>query len=136
MPKHHTLTQQAERDLADMVEWSRARWGKQLTDKYLDDIYEGSERIGKDHGMLRSREELSADSGLLIYPVRKHYVVCHAIHKEHIVVVSYIKQGRDVPAIIERNHTRIARELKEIAKALKRKDMRLPKGKKRQSTKQ
>lgn len=113
-PRHHTLTQRAERDLAELAEWSRARWGDDLTNRYLDDIYEASERLGESPRMFSSRSELATGSGLLVYPVREHYIVGYPIKDDHLIIVAYLRQGRDVSAILRKHAARIARELADV----------------------
>src|ERR1035438_7741262 len=39
--------------------WSRARWGKELTNRYFEDLHEGAQYIAENHASLRNRQELA-----------------------------------------------------------------------------
>lgn len=112
--KHYTLTLQAEENLRQAKSWSLSRWGKALTRQYFADLHEGAEYIAANYSSLGQRDELAETTGLCVYPVREHYIVYMPVAKKHIVIVAFIRQGRDVPAILLRNSYRILRELKEI----------------------
>jgi plasmid stabilization system protein ParE len=101
-------------DLREARAWSRARWGKQLTDQYFIDLHAGAQHIVEHHASLRHRDELAAGNELLLYPVREHYLVYEPIDANCIVVVAVIRQGRDVPAILRKWGLQIRRELDEI----------------------
>lgn len=112
--KYYTFTTLADEDAVELKRWSRARWGKTLTRQYMLDIHAGVERIAKNYKSLRSRDELTAGTGLSIYPVREHYVIFYPVAKAHIVIVAVLRQGRDIPNILRDNSVRIGRELREI----------------------
>lgn len=56
------------------------------------------------------------ESGLGLYPVREHYIVYAPIDTRSIAVVAFIRQGRDVPAILSKYAPMIKRELMETRK--------------------
>jgi len=112
--KYYTLTARADKDLAELKAWSGARWGDELTQRYMADIHKGVERIAKSYKTLRSRSEFSAGTDLSIYPVREHYIIFYPTAKEHIVIVAVLRQGRDIPGILRANSVDIDRALKKI----------------------
>ncbi len=112
--KSYTLTETAENDLRLAKAWSLSRWNKELTKKYFVDLHKGAEYIAKNHASLRDRNELASGTGLSLYPVREHYIVYVPVSDNHIIIVAFIRQVRDVPAILARENYRISREVKEI----------------------
>jgi plasmid stabilization system protein ParE len=73
--KSYVLTARAAADLGEARAWSRARWGKELTNRYFDDLHEGAQYIAENHSAFRDRQELAGGTALLLYPVREHYIV-------------------------------------------------------------
>ncbi len=117
--KKYTLTATAEADLRLAKAWSLSRWDKALTKQYFSDLHEGGNYIADNHESLSSRSELTGNTGLFISPVREHYIVYVPVADNHIVIVSFIRQGRDIPSILARGSYRINREMLEIKKQLK-----------------
>lgn len=111
--KRYLLTARAAQDLREARAWSLARWGKQLTDRYFADLHAGAQYIAEHRSSLRSRDELAGGTALLLYPVREHYLVYEPIDANRVVIVSVIRQGRDVPAILRKWGLLIRRELDE-----------------------
>ncbi len=112
--KHYVLTERAANDLREAKAWSLARWGKKLTDEYFDDLHNGAQHIAQNHKSLRTRTELTGKTGLFLYPVREHYIVYLPIEENLIVVVSVIRQVRDIPAILAKWNYQIKREIERI----------------------
>ena len=112
--KRYVLTARAVQDLRQPRAWSRARWGEQLTNQYFIDLHAGAQYIAEHHASSRRRDELAARTGLLLYPVREHYLVYEPIDANSTVIVAVIRQGRDVPAILRKWGLQIRRELDEI----------------------
>jgi plasmid stabilization system protein ParE len=110
----YVLTARAAADLRETRVWSRARWGKELTSRYFDDLHEGAQFIAENQSGLRGRQELSGRTSLFVYPVREHYIVYEPLAERFIAVVAVIRQGRDVPAILQKWSAPIRRELMEI----------------------
>ncbi|MGH8240225.1 MAG: type II toxin-antitoxin system RelE/ParE family toxin, partial [Steroidobacteraceae bacterium] len=110
----YVLTARAAADLREARAWSRARWGTQLTRRYFDDLHEGAQFVAENHSALRGRQELAGGTALLMYPVREHYLVYEPLGERFIAVVAVIRQGRDIPAILQRWAASIRRELIEI----------------------
>ena len=68
--KSYVLTARAAADLTEARVWSRARWGKELTNRYFEDLHEGAQYIAENHASLRNRQELAGGTALLLYSVR------------------------------------------------------------------
>jgi plasmid stabilization system protein ParE len=110
----YVLTARAAADLREARAWSRARWGKELTSRYFDGLHEGARFIAENQSALRRRQELSGGAGLRVYPVREHYIVYEPLAERFIAVVAVIRQGRDIPAVLQKWSLPIRRELIEI----------------------
>ena len=112
--KSYILTMTAERDFRQAKQWSLSRWGKELTNQYFKDLHDGAQRIAKESGSLAESEALTGTTSLGIYAIREHYIVYVPVSKNQIVIVSLIRQTRDVPTILKTNGYVFRRELKEI----------------------
>ncbi len=127
MPRaRYVLTARAAADLREARAWSRTRWGQELTDKYFDALHEGAQFIAENQGVLRQRHELSGGTGLRIYAVREHFIVYEPLVEGLVAVVAVIRQGRDVPAILQKWSAPIRRELIEIRARIARGEITLP----------
>lgn len=122
----YVLTARAAADLREARAWSRARWGKELTRRYLEDLHEGAQFIAQNQKALRGRQELAGGTALLLYPVREHYIVYEPLGERFIAVVAVIRQGRDIPAILQKWAAPIRRELMEIRARIERGEIALP----------
>jgi plasmid stabilization system protein ParE len=112
--KHYTLTALAEADIRAAKVWSLKRWGKDLTKHYFSDIHDVAEYIGQHHASLKKQDYSAAEIDLGVHPVREHYMVYVPVATSHVVIVAFIRQSRDVPAILQKSGYLIRRELKEI----------------------
>jgi plasmid stabilization system protein ParE len=106
--------------------WSRARWGKELTNRYFEDLHAGAEHIAENYASFRGRQELAGGTALLLYPVREHYFVYEPLGPRFIAIVAVIRQGRDIPAILQKWAAPIRRELTEIRDKIERGEIRSP----------
>jgi len=122
----YVLTARAAADLREARAWSRARWGKELTSRYFDDLHQGAQFIAENQAALRRRQELSGGTSLLVYPVREHYIVYEPLADRFIAIVAVIRQGRDVPAILQKWSAPIRRELLGIRAKIQRAEIRWP----------
>jgi plasmid stabilization system protein ParE len=122
----YVLTARAAADLREARAWSRARWGKELTSKYFDDLHKGGQFVAENHGALLGRQDLSGGTSLLVYPVREHYIVYEPLAERFIAVVAVIRQGRDIPAILQKWSAPIRRELIEIRARIERGEITWP----------
>ena len=124
--KSYVLTVRAEADLREARTWSRARWGKELTNRYFEDLHDGAQYIAENRASLRNRHDLAGGSATLLYPVREHYIVYEPLAERFIAIVAVIRQGRDIPAIIQKWAAPIRRELTEIRGKIERDEIRVP----------
>jgi plasmid stabilization system protein ParE len=124
--KSYVLTARAAADLRDARVWSRARWGKELTNRYFEDLHEGAQYIAENHASFRDRQELAGGTALLLYPVREHYIVYEPLALRFIAIVAVIRQGRDIPAILQKWAAPIRRELIEIRGKIERGEIGTP----------
>jgi plasmid stabilization system protein ParE len=124
--KSYVLTTRAAADLSEARVWSRARWGKELTNRYFEDLHEGAQYIAGNHASFRDRQELAGGTALLLYPVREHYIVYEPLGPRFIAIVAVIRQGRDIPAILQKWAAPIRRELIEIRGKIERGEIRIP----------
>ncbi len=121
----YTLTATAEQDLRDAKAWSLSRWSKELTQQYFEDLHKGAEFVAQNYASLRCRDELAGGTGLSLYPVREHYLVYLPVKTDHIILVAFIRQVRDVPTILAQEHFRLNREVDEILEKIKNGDIKL-----------
>jgi len=115
--RNYFLTQGAVDDIREVGDWSLERWGKEKTVQYLTDLHERLEYVAENFKSFennKTNSDLSGDTGLLIYPVNKHYIVFVPIDEKSIAVAAVIRQGRDIPSILQKDGFTIRRELQEI----------------------
>lgn len=124
--KLYLLTARAAADLREARVWSRARWGEELTNRYFEDLHEGAQYIAQNHASFRDRHELAGGTALLLYPVREHYIVYEPLPPRLIAIVAVVRQGRDIPAILQKWAAPIRRELIEIRARIERGEIRVP----------
>lgn len=124
--KSYVLTARAVADLHEARAWSRARWGKELTNRYFEDLHEGVQYIAENHASFRDRHELAGGTALLLYPVREHYIVYEPLAPRFIAVVAVIRQGRDIPTILQKWAGPIRRELVEVRGKIERGEIKIP----------
>ncbi len=114
----YILTQSAERDFREAKQWSHNRWGSDLTRRYFQDLHAGAMYVADNHEKLRRRDELTAATGLSIYPVREHYIVYIPGGKSSIVIVALLRQGRNIRDILTHNAYRLKREVDVALKSI------------------
>ena len=124
--RSYVLTVRAEVDLREARAWSRSRWGKELTSRYFEDLHEGAQYIADNHTSLGSRHQLAGGTSLFLYPVREHYIVYEPLTEKSIAVVAVIRQGRDIPTILQKWAAPIRRELVEIRRKIEHGEIRIP----------
>ena len=122
----YVLAARAAADLREARAWSGARWGRELTSRYFDDLHAGAQFIAENHSALRRRQELSGGTRLPVYPVREHYIVYEPLAERFIAVVAVIRPGRDIPAILQKWSVPIRRELIEIRARVARGEITWP----------
>jgi plasmid stabilization system protein ParE len=97
-----------------------------LTNRYFVDLHEGAQYIAENHLSFRERQELAGGTALLLYPVREHYIVYEPLGPRFIAIVAVVRQGRDIPAILQKWAAPIRRELIEIRGRIERGEIRIP----------
>jgi plasmid stabilization system protein ParE len=113
----YVLTPGAVDDIREIGDWSLERWGRGQTVQYLTELHQGLEYVAENFKTIESKknhDELSGNSGLLLYPINKHYVVFTPVGNNVIAVAAVIRQGRDIPSILQKGGFEIRRELHEI----------------------
>lgn len=123
--KNYILTKKAANDLRKAKNWSLARWNKALTQDYFHDLHKGAQYIAENYRSLKSREELTEDTGLFIYPVREHSIVYVPVGEKQIVIVSIVRQCRDIPSLLKKWKDRIREEIEEARERIKRGEIKL-----------
>ena len=63
---------------------------------------------------------------MLVYLVREHYIVYEPLGERFIAIVAVIRQGRDLPAILQKWSAPIRRELLEIRAKIERGEISWP----------
>lgn len=124
--RSYVLTVRAETDLWEARTWSRVRWGRELTSRYFQDLHDGAEHIAENHASLRNRHDLAGGTSLHVYPVREHYIVYEPLAAGFIAIVAVIRQGRDLPAILQKWAAPIRQELLQIRGRIERGEIRAP----------
>lgn len=112
----YRLTPTARQHLREAKAWSRARWGRELTEQYFHEVEKAAQQIAENHRQSAKRPELTGESSLGIHPVREHYLIYEPIDRQTIAIVAFLRQGRDVPAILSKYGSLLRRELAEIRK--------------------
>jgi plasmid stabilization system protein ParE len=120
------LTARAEADLREARTWSRVRWGAELTSRYFQDLHDGTEHTAGDHGSQRNRHDLAGGTSLRVYPIREHYIVYEPLTEGFIATVAVIRQGRDLPAILQKWAAPIRQEQLQIRRRIKGGEIRAP----------
>ncbi len=88
------LTQHALNELAEIYEYSKAKWGIEVADRYLDELNAGLVRIEQQPNLLRPLPDLPPS--LVFYRVSRHFFVCD-LQKHSVVVLTVIHGSMDIP---------------------------------------
>jgi len=124
--KRYLLILSAESDLRQTKQWSQVRWGKELTREYFADLNHAAEYVATHYESLHDRENLTGDTGLLIHPVREHYFIYMPVDKHDVMIVSVLRQSRNIPEILKKTVFKIRREVQEIQALLASGELKLP----------
>jgi len=114
--KSYFLTPTARRQLREAKAWSLARWGDELTEEYFVALDEAARDLAKNYKTYRPREKLAGGTSLSLYPVWEHYLVYEPLAKKQIIIVAVLRQGRDIPRILNKGKHVIVRELAALRK--------------------
>ncbi len=109
------LTQRALRDIQDIAAYSKEHWGNQATEKYLDQLEAGLERLKENPDLLRPDPGLH--SALMFYRVNKHLFVCDA-GPNSMVVLTVIHASMDIPALLAELQPSLAAEVELLHRKL------------------
>jgi len=112
----YVLTPTARQHLREAKAWSLARWGQELTEQYFSDLEKTARYLAEHHSRVAGRKGLAGESGLGLHPAREHYIVYVPFSRNRIAIVAFIRQGRDIPALLSRHAPLIRRELDKIKK--------------------
>jgi toxin ParE1/3/4 len=112
----YVLTPTARQHLREAKAWSLKRWGRELTEQYFHDLEKKALHLAEHHARYTGRKELAGDSGLCLYPAREHYIVYEPLADGRIAIVAFIRQGRDILALLSRHAPLFQRELDKIRK--------------------
>ncbi len=112
----YILTPTARNHLREAKIWSRTRWGKELTTQYFHDLEKAALYLTTYHHQSANRQEFSGKIGLNAYPVREHYIIYTLLNNQKIVIVAFIRQTRDIPALLSKYSYLFKKELDEIRK--------------------
>jgi plasmid stabilization system protein ParE len=88
------LSRRATLDLAEIADYSQARWGQRVADEYLDGFDCALEMLAANPDLLRDIPDLSG--ALKWYRVNQHYLICTLI--EPVIYVVTIRHcNMDIP---------------------------------------
>lgn len=93
-PIRLNFTHRALRDLEDILDFSRAHWGRKVGEKYFDDLEAGIQRIEANPALLTANPEFHP--ALRFYRVNKHLFVCD-VQEPSIVVLTVLHASMDIP---------------------------------------
>ncbi len=110
LKKRYVLTPTARAHLREAKAWSRARWGVELTKSYFEDLEKAAQYLAGHHKQLCQNPQHE----LGVYPVREHYIIYTPLDEDTIALLAVIRQGRDIPSLLQRHASLFARELREI----------------------
>jgi plasmid stabilization system protein ParE len=116
--KAYLLTPTARRQLREARAWSLARSGRELTEAYFIDLDAAARDLAKNYRNYRTREELAGGTGLLLHPVREHYLVYEPLTKNQIIIVAVVRQSRDISSILAKGKHLLVRELQALKTSL------------------
>ena len=82
--KELLLTDRALEDIAEIEEYSIIKWGKEVADKYLDDIESGLKLLQENSDLLQDFEEFS--DKLKYYRIKNHFLICTEVDNKFVVL--------------------------------------------------
>lgn len=94
--------------------------GKELTNRYFEDLHQEAQYVAENYLALRVRHGLAGGTALFLHPVREHYIIYEPLAEKFIAIVAVIRQRRDIPTILRKWAGPIRRELIEIRERIER----------------
>lgn len=88
----YIFTEQAEQDLAAIIDFTQSRWGKAQANSYLDSLSEKAQTLADNPALGASRNTLA--DGLLSFPHQSHIIFYFAQH-EGITIVRVLHSNMD-----------------------------------------
>lgn len=88
-----TLTAEAERDLAAIVQYTAATWGEQQADRYAEQIRDALVHLVLFPSIGRTRDELSP--GLRSHRIGRH-VAYYRVIDDELIVRRFVHGRRDI----------------------------------------
>lgn len=109
------LTGRALRDIQTIFDYSVERWGKQIAEKYLDDLEAGLQRLKEHPDLLKPEPDFH--SALMFYRVNKHLLVCD-VRAQAIVVLTVVHASMDIPSRLGELQPSLAAEIEILHRKL------------------
>jgi len=81
--------------------------------------------VAENHPARSDRRDLTGGTGLYVHSVREHYLVYEPLNRRSILLVAVIRQGRDMPAILQKWVGSIRRELADIRARIDRGEIKV-----------
>ena len=96
--KSYRLTPRALKDLDQIADFSLATWGERQTEKYLSDMAERFEWLGKNPGAGRMRDEIG--EGYLSYRQGSH-LIFYIVDGDIVAIIGIPHGSMDVDAFFQ-----------------------------------
>ena len=93
--KNYRLSRAAQEDLWQIKQYSLTTWGKQNTQKYLDNIASILENLCLSPDIGKKRDDLII--GLRSFPVQQH-VIFYRYHQTELEVIRVLHSRMNIPA--------------------------------------
>jgi hypothetical protein len=101
------------------------RWGKELTNRYFEDLHDGAQHIAENHDFFCGIGMISPEVVRYVFILSASTTSFYEpLAERFIAIVAVIRQGRDVPAILQKWAAPIRRELVEIRGKIERGEIR------------
>lgn len=88
------LTDRAHLDLQEIVDYSTRTFGKNVAERYLDDIEAALNLLQENPGILRHKDAVSEH--FQFYRVRQHFLVCAQVD-DYLFVLTFKHVNMDIP---------------------------------------
>ena len=114
MPNFH-LTKNAFIEIEEIYTTSVDRWGENVAEQYINDLYQSFQKIADDPELGNLRKARSTP--FLMYPAREHFVI-YEKYKKDIIIVTVLHQVRDIENIIQELGSPFIEEIRKLKKSL------------------
>lgn len=113
--KRILLSRRALRDLREIEDYSRRRWGASVARGYIREIELALDRLRENPGILHPKREASLR--FKFYRAESHFLVCDRV-REDIAVLTIVHAGMDLPNRIEELEPNLTLEAEALYKRL------------------